>query len=319
VSHSEKTGLRGWKAQAGFSLLEMLLAIAILMVVTGIVMTAMMQMMATQGTISNRTEMHSSVRSATEVLQQEIGQAGRIALPVAVTLTAPVAIVNTAIPVTVSSATGMFNNIQLVVDTGANQETVTATTVIGATKTINAIFANTHAIGAPVTVAGAFATGIVPDNLANGSDGFTLKLYGDVNDDGNMVYIEYKCNSSPTAGNLTRTVTLWSDASKNTTQSTILPNLIDNDPDPGQTVRAPCFKYQDETAGGNTYVVDVSITLTTQTQNLDPQTHQLQKEKKALLNVSPRNIFEGWQMASLPGLTDRIQPMPPNVATYIQQ
>jgi hypothetical protein len=305
----------------------MLLAIAILMVVTGIVMTAMMQMMATQGTISNRTEMHSSVRSATEVLQQEIGQAGRIALPATVTLTLPVATVNVATPVTVSSAVGMFNNIQLVVDTGANRETVTATTVIGATKTITAIFANTHVSGAPVNVAGAFASGIVPENgqlvqnvaVTHGSDGFTLKLYGDVNDDGNMVYIEYKCNSTPTSGTLTRTVTLWSDASKNTTESTILPNLIDNDPDSGQTVRAPCFKYQEETADGDTYVVDVSITLTTQTQNLDPQTHQFQKEKKALLNVSPRNIFEGWQMASLPGLSNRIQPMPPNVATYITQ
>src|SRR6266446_6048064 len=63
----------------------MLLAIAILLVVTGIVMSAMMQMTMTQGTIGNRTEMHSSVRSATELLQQEIGQAGRVASPASIT------------------------------------------------------------------------------------------------------------------------------------------------------------------------------------------------------------------------------------------
>jgi len=44
------------------------------------VMSGMVQLMKTQGTIANRTDMHSSVRSATELLQQEIGQAGRISL-----------------------------------------------------------------------------------------------------------------------------------------------------------------------------------------------------------------------------------------------
>ena len=66
-------GKSDFKAQeTGFSLLELMVAVVILLAVTGTVMTAMMQMALTQGTIANRTEMHSSVRSATEVLQQEI-------------------------------------------------------------------------------------------------------------------------------------------------------------------------------------------------------------------------------------------------------
>src|SRR5258707_12497329 len=64
------------KRQVGFSLLETLVALAVLLVVGGIVMTGMVQLMKTQSTIANRTEMHTSVRSATELLQQEIGQAG---------------------------------------------------------------------------------------------------------------------------------------------------------------------------------------------------------------------------------------------------
>src|SRR5260221_9012137 len=63
------------KRQVGFSLLETLVALAVLLVVGGIVMTGMVQLMKTQSTIANRTEMHTSVRSATELLQQEIGQA----------------------------------------------------------------------------------------------------------------------------------------------------------------------------------------------------------------------------------------------------
>src|SRR5690348_5062297 len=68
------------KRQTGFSLLETMVALSVLSVVGAIVMTGMVQMMKTQGTIANRTEMHTSVRSATELLQQEIGQAGRLTL-----------------------------------------------------------------------------------------------------------------------------------------------------------------------------------------------------------------------------------------------
>src|SRR4029078_2171839 len=53
----------------------------LLLVVSSIVTQALLQMTNQQQTIWNRTEMHSGVRGATELLQQEVGQAGRIALP----------------------------------------------------------------------------------------------------------------------------------------------------------------------------------------------------------------------------------------------
>src|SRR5712692_11762364 len=99
-------------------------ALGLLLLISGIVMTALKQMMMTQGTVSNRTEMHSSVRSATEVLQQEIGQAGRVALPGQVTLptgvTLPAQVTLTSavtltgsVTVDVSSTAGMFAGEQL--------------------------------------------------------------------------------------------------------------------------------------------------------------------------------------------------------------
>src|ERR1700739_786104 len=69
------------KRQSGFTLIEMRAALSIFLAVSAIVMSGMLQMMWTQGTIANRTEMHTSVRSATELLQQEIGQAGKVSLP----------------------------------------------------------------------------------------------------------------------------------------------------------------------------------------------------------------------------------------------
>ncbi len=320
MSPIKKIGERVWRGrQLGFSMLEMMIALVILLGVTGIVMSAMMQMTLTQGSVANRTEMHSSVRSATELLQQEIGQAGKISLPAAVTLSGAVTTANlgVATPVVVSSAAGMFNNEGLVIDTGDNEETVTATTVITATNTITAVFTIAHAVNAPVRVAGTFASGIIPKSATNGSGDFLLKLYGDINDDGNMEYIEYNCDTA--AHNLYRNVvTIAPGATKPAVGPSmiVLSNILANPPDPGTTTPAPCFKYQEKTVAPDTYVVDVSVTLTVQTQIKDPKTNQFQQETKALLNVSPRNVFEGWQLASA-GVANRIQPVPAAVTSLL--
>jgi prepilin-type N-terminal cleavage/methylation domain-containing protein len=310
VPHHTKTGWRFTsRRQRGFSLLEMLVAIVLLMGVAGIAMTGMVQMTRTQGTLWNRTEMHSGVRSATELLQQEIGQAGRISLPGTVTLSAAVPATGSH-TVTVSSAAGMFTGEQLVIDTGANQETVALTDVASTGNQITAVFNNTHASGAPVSVQGGFASGIVPTTMTNGSTGSLLKLYGDINADGTMVYVEYKCDT--TVGYLYRNVMAFDAASKPAvTSAKVLLNNVQ--PNPGGTA---CFTYQQKTVGADTYVLDVAITLTVQTQEKDPQTNQYQKETKALLNVSPRNVFDIWELAS-GGATNRIQPMPASVTTLL--
>lgn len=298
---------------AGFSLIELVVVLGILLSVSGIVMSLLSQMTKTEGTVANRTEMHSGVRSATEVLQQEISQAGRVTLPAAVTLTSAVTAAGASSP-NVSSTTGMFVNEQLVVDTGPSQETVTLTAV--GSSTITAAFANSHSSGAPITVAGAFSSGIVPPSAApssfpNGSDGNVLKLYGDINGDGNMVYVEYTCDT--VGGNLYRNEMPFTQATKTTLTSAqiLLPNILPN-PNDLSNNPVPCFNYQVQAVGATYYVVNVAVTLTFQTQNPDPQTGQFQTESKALLYVSPRNVFEGWEMASM-GLTDRIQPMPASV------
>src|SRR5260370_7629132 len=92
------------KEQTGFTLLETMVSLVVLLAVSAIVMSGMNQMMKMQGTVANRTEMHTSVRDATEVLEQEIGQAGKISLPAAPVggwlMLTPVAVLTDA-PVTV--------------------------------------------------------------------------------------------------------------------------------------------------------------------------------------------------------------------------
>jgi type II secretory pathway pseudopilin PulG len=327
------------KRQSGFTLMETIVALGMFMAVSGIVMSGIVEMTKTQGTVANRTEMHSSVRSATELLQQEVGQAGRISLPTAVmpvTMTGPITVTaGLSVPqqVPVSSITNMFPNMLLDVDTGQNFEVVTVTAV--APGSFTAVFSKNHGAGAiPVQVSGAFGTGIVPPvaglacatagyisypGLAAGSDCNTLKLYGDVNGDGNIVYVEYKCDTSTNPGFLYR-----NEVANAVVVGTVKPAvdstmyLLNNlQPNPNGT---GCFTYQIQNASVNgvptPFVTDVALTLTVQTQMQDPQTHQFQRETKALLNITPRNVFYVWEATSL-GEVPRNQPMPTNISNIL--
>jgi prepilin-type N-terminal cleavage/methylation domain-containing protein len=310
------------RTNSGFSLLEMLISMVVLLGITGIVMTAMLQTTRTEGTVQNRTEMHASVRSATELLQQEIGQAGRVALPSVANIQMTTAVVaGSATPTLTAGATaGMFANEYLVVDAGASQETVQISAISGNTITANFLFA--HAANVPVTVQGGFGTGVVPEsaapyNMANGSDGTHLKLYGDINGDGNMVYVEYVCDYAA-SGNLYRSISAY-DAANIVAKQVLLPNLVSTG-NPGGT---PCFVYQERPVGCNStatnpcFVTDVAVTLTVQTQLADPSTGLYQKETKALLNVSPRNVFDAYELSTLSN--NRVQPMPATVTALLSQ
>ena len=300
---------------AGFSLLEVMAAMSILLIVSGTVVSAMLQMTKVEGSVTNQTEMHSSVRNATELLAQEVGQAGRVAVPQPITLAGNVlAPAGAAAPATVavSSATSLFVGEKIVVDTGGNRETVTLTAVNPGANTITAAFNLAHATTVPVLVEGSFVSGIVPPSFARGSTATKLKLYGDINGDGILRYVEYTCDAA--TGNFYRNVVpLTAGAKPPLDPSMILINNIL--PNPGGT---PCFSYQEKVVQNSPInaVVNVGITLTVQTQYPDPQSHQFVKESKALLNVAPRNIFYGWQMGNA-GLTDHMQPMPLSVLALL--
>jgi hypothetical protein len=68
--------------------------------------------------------------------------------------------------------------------------------------------------------------------------------------------------------------------------------------------------------GHGRFVIDVAITLTVRTQQRDRTTGDFQRETKALLNVSPRNVFNTWQMASL-DIDNRVQPTPASVTALL--
>jgi prepilin-type N-terminal cleavage/methylation domain-containing protein len=297
--------------ERGFSLVELLVAMLIMLIISGAATSALLKMTSTQATIWNRTQMHSGIRGATEVMQQEVGQAGRIALPAAVTLSGDVTTLNSSSTVAVSSVTGMFPNEYLTIDAGSKQETVQITAVGTSPAQITGVFTIPHSSGAAVAVFGAFQAGIVPPSATNGSTGTVLKLFGDINGDGNMVYVEYTCDTA--GGNLYRNSMAWNTATKAaaTASQILLSNIIAN---PGGTA---CFTYQTSTAFGVDFITNVAITLTVQTQQIDPVTKTYQTETKALLNVAPRNIVNAAALAFMGQLPLRVQPTPAAITNLL--
>jgi len=298
--------------ESGFTLIEVMVTTLILTTVSAVVISGVLNMTQLNGTVTNRTAMFAGVRNATALLEQEVGQAGRVALPAPVSLSAAVAAgVNT---VTVTSTAGMFVGERLVIGAGTPSETVTLTGV-GA-DTITATFLNNHVANEPVMSQGAFSAGVIPPTDSNGnvdpngSSGSVLKIFGDINGTGSMVYVEYFCDIAN--GRLYRNQMAWNAGAKVApTVDQILVENVQANPN-----NAACFTYQTKTIGATPYVIGVAITLTVQSQEMDPITKKFQKESKALLNVSPRNVFNAWQLAGL-DVTNRIQPTPAQITNLL--
>jgi prepilin-type N-terminal cleavage/methylation domain-containing protein len=223
---------RIFRPSNGFSLLEIMVALAIFLVITGAVFSAMStSQRASQGQ-QLKADMYLNLRGATELMAQEIGQAGLVSLPSpAPTLSGIVTGSSTAQAVTVSSATSMFVGEKLLIDAGGSQELVSLTAVNPGSNQITAVFNKSHSSGAVIN-----ALGVFPDGVLNSSTATQLQLFGDLNADGSLVYVHYNCDT--TAGTLTRSITTVTPSVTTSNASQVmLSHLIAN---PGGT---PCFQY----------------------------------------------------------------------------
>jgi prepilin-type N-terminal cleavage/methylation domain-containing protein len=309
-------------AQSGFSLLEMLVSIAILLVIMGSTLSLMNSQQRSTQSVESKADVYESLRGATELMTQEIGQAGLVSLP-GVTSSPPVAqptltqaVSASAVPqnvlITTNMADSMFVGEKLLIDTAASEELVTLTAVNASSDQIAAVFTNPHAIGAIVKVFGTF-----PNGVMNTSDASHLKLLGDINSNGTLAYAEYDCNPNATGtGTLTRSITTVTPLTVTANASDpLLTNLLSN---PGGT---PCFTYTTQTVNVSgvptTFVTNVAITLSVQATHPDEQTGLPVTMTKSLLNVAPRNVLMGWELANdVPPVTDRLQATPVNVASW---
>lgn len=313
------------QSEKGFSLIEMAVTVLILVGVMGTVISLMNVEQKSTVTQQLKGDMYQSLRGASELMTQEIGQAGLVSLPSVTNVACPntnqptltQAVAVNAVPQLVSVSTGtvdaMFQGEKLLVDTGASEELVTLTAVNASTDQITAIFSNPHATCAVIKVYGTFPGGVMTT-----SDGTHLKLFGDINSNGTLAYVEYDCNANAAGtGTLTRSITTVTPLTLSAnTAETLLSNVLTN---PGGTA---CFQYTippNVTVGATTYtfVTNVAITLSVQTSERDPQTRQFLTMTKTLLNVAPRNVLIGYELATAtPQVGTHLQPTPLNLATW---
>ncbi len=298
------------KESWGFTLLEMMVSMAVLMVIAGGIITAINTSQQAYTRTLGRSDMYENVRGVAELMAQEIGQAGLVSLPTpSPTLTGNTAVGATTVNVT--STASMFLGEQLLIDGSANEEPVTIAGLTATSITMTAL-GKTHLVGAPITALGIYPTGIVPPGAADGSTATTLNLFGDINGDGTLVYVRYVCTAGTTAapGTLTRSSTtiVPGGVVLNPAQN-LLSTVVAN---PGAT---PCFQYSVTPVGTGNSVNQLGITLTVQTNEPDPKTGQYSTMTKSFLNLEPRNVMTGIELAGK-NIGNRFQAQPTNVALY---
>jgi prepilin-type N-terminal cleavage/methylation domain-containing protein len=282
------------RSDRGFSLVELMVAMGIMLVVSGGAFTLLSAYQRAYTSNVLRADLHAGLRTATQILAQEIGQAGLLSYPGTTTTAAVPA--GAGVTVTLTSTSGLFVGEKLVFDVGTAQENITLTAV--GTGTITATFTKPHAAGTLVSAAGVFPQGVLSSSTAT-----QLRLLGDVNADGTLVYVKYDCNTA--GGTFSRSSTPITAAAASASV-VLVDNVIAN---PGGTA---CFTYTTTTTGGYTFVTTVGVTLSAQTASRDPQTQQFVQETKLFLNLAPRNVLAGLALANA-GLTQRLQPTPPGV------
>src|SRR5262245_29360352 len=289
-------------SEKGFSLLEMLISMIILLIACGAAFRALAYYQRSYGSSQLRADMHMGVRNALELMAQEVNQAGLLPFGPPRQLPAAVTPSPTAQAVQVTSVNSIFVNEMLTIDTGSNQEDVKVTAVNTATSQITAVFTKAHPANAPVNAFGLFPQGI-RSTSPNASSSTRLKIFGDINGDNTITYVEYNCSGT------TLTRSEWqvpsSGARVLVRTGTLVTDVIANPGSPS----TPCFQYTTASAAGVTFVTSVTVTLSVQTAANDPFTKQRVSMTKSSLNLSPRNLLTGMDLAQA-GFTGRLQPIP---------
>ena len=273
-----------------------MIAMTILLVVLGTVLSVLSKYQQTYVGQQEQAGVQLGVDSALELMSQEIAQAGEVGFTPQ-TLSASIVASPLAQSAPISSTASLFVGEQLLVDTGAAQELVTVQGV--GQGSFTGIFTQNHVADAPVTALGVFGTGVLTTTAGN-----TLDLYGDINADGTLVFVEYDCNTA--TGELTRSVTPVGNA----TQAAAQPLLTGLAANPGGT---PCFQFQTVPFGGVTYVTAVKVTLTDQSAQANPQTGA-PATMTASLTIAPKNVLRALSFAEMtPPRTDLLEPTPAGV------
>src|SRR6266536_2630473 len=183
----------------GFSLIESLVSMVVMLFLMGAVFHVLGKYQRSYQSEQVTTDMRQGARSAMELLSQEVGQAGYLGFATtSLSADATGSTIGQAVPL--ASTANIFIGETLMVDAGVAQELVNVTNLTG--TTVSGVFRNTHLQNAPVNAVGVFSQGVLPPPSSTAN---VLQLFGDVNANGTLRYVEYRYDSA--AGTLSRSIT----------------------------------------------------------------------------------------------------------------
>jgi prepilin-type N-terminal cleavage/methylation domain-containing protein len=282
-STQAKTRLRG------FSLIEMMVSLAVLSLVLGVVFEAMSKYQKRytgQQRIISKTQ---DLRGAVSLIEEEVGQAGAD-MDTVRTLTSAVTASTLAQTLPLNNTAGLFAGEKLRVDVRNSEEYLTLTSFSGNTAT--AVVQKSHAAGAPVVSVGPFPTGIL-----TASTNTVAKFYGAIYPTNDINYVEYRYD--PVGQTLCRSLTPISAGAKAPCEIFM------------QNVTAANFAYDWQLGGGVNICKRLTVNLTVQTAQQDPETNAFIRQS-ATAEISPRNLLAAYQLAS-GGSSNNLQAQPANV------
>jgi prepilin-type N-terminal cleavage/methylation domain-containing protein len=218
--------------QSGFTLLEMLISLALILVLSGSILGGMGDMQKTYRHNEIRSVLNGQMRAVLEMMAQEVGQAGLPASGMAgntiytgsgaagaaATVTQAVTTTGSQTVTVVAGATVQTNQV-VIADAGNSAEAITIlnTTANSSNQIIQitAVFQKTHASGFMLYPHGVYPGGIAfqttPTQLNGAYSNTSLIAVGDINGTGNLSIVEYSCpvtnpaltgGTLPTTGNL---------------------------------------------------------------------------------------------------------------------
>jgi hypothetical protein len=216
---SEKTETRkkpaGFRSQAGFSALEMLISLCILIPIMAGAMHMFSEGIDQQVSEQESIEANQDASAGFNLMTTEIAQAGSHG-DTSTTIQQTV-IGNAAVQtVSVASADGFcIGDFVNVINGAGDMETVE---IVGmaSNDTISGAFLNDYVVGDKIRLfALPYLNGVLPSGgLAASGDtpATTLRFFGDIYGDGNLYYVEYVCDNQN--GQITRSMTPFNQVNK---------------------------------------------------------------------------------------------------------
>jgi prepilin-type N-terminal cleavage/methylation domain-containing protein len=293
------------RRRRGFTLLEMMVSIAVLLVISAGAFAAASYYQQSFASTEAKIDTVSGMRNAFVTLAQEVEQAGAVNFT-PTTLAANVTANAAAQSVALTDASALFVGEKITVGTMAAQETVAITAISG--NNVTGVFASNHSSGDPVDVMGVLAQGILTTSTST-----QLQIIGDINGTGKLVYVRYTCDTAN--GVLTRDAIAINATSRPAGNAVVLVDNLTANPVDASGNATPCFSYQTSTIGSYTYYTNVAIQFSSQTQNTDPFSGSHVRTFD-ILNYAPRNVVMGYNLATA-GTVAYLQATPTNANSLI--